>query len=364
MRIMIAVLAVASCHGQALFRAQNVTASGGGLNGFTHARPLVIDHTKVPSGQSSFTVLVSQTIAGLKATGSGGYVTDAQGDDISFTSDSGCATPLSWDPLETWSATTGAIVAWVKIASISSSVDTTFYICYGKASQTTFQGGSMGAAWDTNYKLVSHLPNGSSLTVLDSTSGGHNGTNTSATATAGQIDGAAAFGGSAYVDYAQAAISGATSATFSFWLNTSVVMTRQVLLASGLGVCGSNGFADIETVGNNHVRMLTDSGATPESAQNVTDGSWHFITGIYTPTTASIQVDNNSPTVTTGLTNAAIGSSATLEFGSYCSGSALFLTGAMDELRISNSARTADWITSEYNNQSSPGTFITVGAEL
>jgi hypothetical protein len=33
------------------------------------------------------------------------------------------------------------------------------------------------------------------------------------------------------------------------------------------------------------------------------------------------------------------------------------------EARITNSAGTADWINTEYNNQSSPSTFYTVGAQ-
>ena len=38
------------------------------------------------------------------------------------------------------------------------------------------------------------------------------------------------------------------------------------------------------------------------------------------------------------------------------------LDGAVDELRISNIARSVNWILTEYNNQNSPGTFYSVGA--
>jgi hypothetical protein len=37
--------------------------------------------------------------------------------------------------------------------------------------------------------------------------------------------------------------------------------------------------------------------------------------------------------------------------------------GRLDEVRISNSVRGADWIATEYNNQSAPATFTTVGSE-
>ncbi len=44
-------------------------------------------------------------------------------------------------------------------------------------------------------------------------------------------------------------------------------------------------------------------------------------------------------------------------------GTNMGLTGTIDELRIATAARSAGWIQTEYNNQSSPGTFYAVGAE-
>jgi hypothetical protein len=38
-------------------------------------------------------------------------------------------------------------------------------------------------------------------------------------------------------------------------------------------------------------------------------------------------------------------------------------TGDIDEFRISTLVRSADWIKTEYNNQSSPSTFETFGSE-
>ena len=37
--------------------------------------------------------------------------------------------------------------------------------------------------------------------------------------------------------------------------------------------------------------------------------------------------------------------------------------GQIDEVRISDSIRSADWIAAEYNNQNSPSTFYTLGPE-
>ncbi|GAG94589.1 unnamed protein product, partial [marine sediment metagenome] len=38
-------------------------------------------------------------------------------------------------------------------------------------------------------------------------------------------------------------------------------------------------------------------------------------------------------------------------------------TGTTDEYRISNIARSADWIATEYANQNTPGTFLSVGPQ-
>ena len=40
-----------------------------------------------------------------------------------------------------------------------------------------------------------------------------------------------------------------------------------------------------------------------------------------------------------------------------------FFTGKIDEVRISNVARSAGWITTEYNNQNSPSTFYTLSSQ-
>jgi hypothetical protein len=40
-----------------------------------------------------------------------------------------------------------------------------------------------------------------------------------------------------------------------------------------------------------------------------------------------------------------------------------YLDGFIDELQISNTARSADWIRTEYNNQNDPATFLSAGAE-
>ena len=86
-------------------------------------RQMTIDHTKVPSTQSNFTVLVSVTDPALKTIANGGHVANANGYDIGFYADSGGSTKLKWE-VEKYDGTVGNLIAWVKIPCVSSTSDT------------------------------------------------------------------------------------------------------------------------------------------------------------------------------------------------------------------------------------------------
>ncbi len=154
-------------------------------------RTLTIDHTKVPATQTDFPVLVSLLNGTLATITNGGHVANSLGYDIGFFSDSAGSTPLKWE-IERYNATTGELIAWVKIASVSSLTDTVFYMRYGDASIITDQSDPVNV-WTNSYIAAYHLANGTVLQLTDS-KGGFTLTNTNTvTPTTGQIDGAATF---------------------------------------------------------------------------------------------------------------------------------------------------------------------------
>lgn len=74
-----------------------------------------------------------------------------------------------------------------------------------------------------------------------------------------------------------------------------------------------------------------------------------------------VYINGNTPQVAVGGS----GSALVRQFGNLYSGGGFgYLNASVDEIRISNIARSASWIKTNYNNQSSPNTFYTVGAEL
>src|SRR2546425_5337124 len=185
-------------------------------NGYTYRRTITIDHTKVPNTDlNNFPVLISGTYSYLATPGNGGNVQNANGYDVIFTSDSGCATKLSHE-VETYNAATGVVNYWVKVPTLSHTTDTVFYMCYSNSGITTDQSNTT-AVWDANYKGVYHLANGTTLSAADSSSNANNGTISNATATLGQMDGAASFNGS-NAQIVVGLVSLSTPMTVSLWL--------------------------------------------------------------------------------------------------------------------------------------------------
>src|ERR1019366_6832619 len=155
----------------------STTVQGGSSwsNSYTNMRAITISHLKVPNtDQANFPVLISlpaNTYADLKTTANGGSVTNANGYDILFTSAAGGTMPLAYER-ESYSGTTGAMIDWVKVATVSHTQDTTIYMFYGNSLVTTDQSNPTGT-WDSNYVGVWHLPNGTVLSANDSTANGN-----------------------------------------------------------------------------------------------------------------------------------------------------------------------------------------------
>jgi hypothetical protein len=90
-----------------------------------------------------------------------------------------------------------------------------------------------------------------------------------------------------------------------------------------------------------------------------TDNTWSFIHATYDG--ANILSYVNAGNVATRAQTGSMPSNANpLTVGFSDSD---FYTGRIDELRISNIVRSTTWMSTEYNNQNSPSTFYTIGAE-
>ncbi len=325
--------------------------------------PLTADHLQVPSDQTDFPILIDKTDNRFKTVANGGHVQNANGYDIRPYSDSGLTTPLTYE-LDYYNASTGQVVMWVKWSTLSSSVDTVTYFRYGDSSITT--DGSSASTWSNNFLYVYHLKDGSALSVLDSL--GTTGVNHGATATTGQIDGGAAFvsASSQYIDSGNS-VAFAIATTASAWVNAtsfpnafnSVVIKDQSsvneyirlsVTSAGKLTCEIKATADVSYSG---------TGTNTLSA-----GTWYYLTETYSAAAGLIGYVNAGVDKTVAANgDISGGGAANFLIGDNQRFAGTFWNGKIDEARLASVARSADWITVEYNNQKPSSTFITLGAE-
>jgi hypothetical protein len=85
------------------------------------------------------------------------------------------------------------------------------------------------------------------------------------------------------------------------------------------------------------------------------------MTGLYSNGSAPVYVDGPTPGQGPIGAVASVGGNAThLTAGYDPGGSLAYFTGTVSEIRISKIARSLDWVATEHNNLSSPGTFYSV----
>ena len=93
---------------------------------------------------------------------------------------------------------------------------------------------------------------------------------------------------------------------------------------------------------------------------------WHYLTYVANPSGSSeiIYVDGVARGTTTYTQTIHYQNTLNTMIGKHGAGQTYYdFNGVIDEVRASNSVRTAQWIATEYANQNSPGTFYTVGNE-
>jgi Concanavalin A-like lectin/glucanases superfamily/Domain of unknown function (DUF2341) len=329
----------------------NAAASWYG-SGWGYRQPITIDHTKVAATQTSFPVLISfASDASLAANAL------ANGNDILFTAADG-TTKLNHE-IESYNSSTGELVAWVLVPNLSSTVDTQIYLYFGNPSASNQQ--NVPGTWaSSNYGGVWHLPNGSSLSLADSTANANNGTNHGATATTGKIDGAASLNGSGqYVS---------TPATSMPAINGNLTISGWFYVPSYVGFAtrdiatlySSAGTADqLRITGSGYLQVSEWGGAIAVTGtHSITTNAWHYAAFTYDGSTASLYLDGTLDNSATPSVQS--GSSSNVYIGSYSGGE--FWNGALDEIRVSNTTRSAAWIQTEWNNESSPSSFFSIGS--
>ncbi len=342
--------------------ASSVTAtfSAGSSSGYSYQRTITIAHSQVPNtDQSNFPLLFSSTDPLLKSAANGGHVSNANGYDIMFTSDAAGTQKLNHE-IESYNATTGQFIAWVQVPAVSHTADTVIYLFYGNASIVTSQENKPGV-WDGGYQGVYHLGNGVALGLSDSTINANTLTNSGANAAAGEIAGGGSFNGSSssmtcgMANYP----SGNSPYTISGWMSPIQNTHRSKLLSYGNSGTSQGTFFGID---QNNAITIDHYSNDYTSSVTIPDGAWTYLTVTYDGTTDTVYRNGALAFshVPQGPLQVALNACT---IGSYLDRVNDLTLGSLDEIRVSNSVRSSDWIATEYNNQSSPATFYTLGTE-
>ncbi|MBX4189039.1 LamG domain-containing protein [Candidatus Parcubacteria bacterium] len=365
------------------------TSPGDVGSGAAYSRAITIDHTKVGTinntDQTDCPVLISGTYTYLKTTGNGGLVQNANGYDVGFYTSSDCSTgKMNWET-ERYTASTGEVVYWVKVASLSHTTDTVFYMCYGDSSISTNQSNATGV-WDSSFKYVSHLADGTTLNGNDSTGLGNGSLDASPpTATTGKIAGAGSFAGGQVSTASgrgitiadRATLTPSSGITLSAWVNRTNTTDGTVLQKyNSLGYEYVMGFFNTNDF-YFWVSDLTNTLYGGRIASSVgTTGQWDHYSVTWngsgsTAASGDFKIYRNGTAVDNGNFGTSIGSgvqtvsdsAGAFGIGTWSDGLAAGVVGSVDEVHMSQGMRSADWLTTEYNSQNSPATFYSVGSE-
>lgn len=348
---------------------------------FSFKRSITIDHTQVPNtDQTDFPVLFAGTYAWLATVANGGDVTSSSGYDIVFTSDSAGLNLLEWEP-EKYISTTGEVVFWVKTPSLSHTADTVIYIWYGNAAITTPQYVAADV-WDNDFAFVLHmtLVGGTGSNIINSSTNSgttdffHFDSGTAATAAAEKIgDGLNFTSAAAYVEGtpgSRAAIpTGAAERTLECWFKIATGYTADASLIGYGGNVNYNG-QRYQIYYLSNVMYLEGRGIS-SGIPFTPDSAWHHFAAVFPPGATNINqallyLDGALTTPTTGTSgtiNTLAGDFIVIG-GLSGAQNVLSFIGQLDETRLSQVARSADWIAASYNNQNNPAGFYAIGTAV
>jgi cysteine-rich repeat protein len=356
---------------------------------FDYYKTIVFDHTKVgtvsaPATLTDYPILFSVTDPSLKTIANGGRMRNANAYDMVFrgldtTTCGGPAVCTFAHEIEKYDATTGQLIAWVNIPGLkarSGTTDTSIQILFGnQAISTTTE--QKASTWNSNFTGVWHLnqdPTGTAPQMKDSTSSANDGTSTALVSTTGQVgsgvllDGTTSFMAFDSGTSVNTASSGAF--TYSGWLTTTDATGGIFSLRSSTNgnivvdiMVGRDGAT---TNANKLMALLRDDSGAGQAdvvGATINDGNPHFVTVTHSGTSLQLYMDATSQgtaTVSAGaftsnLRN--IGREGRWVQDSYTTNAEEYLSGTFDEFRASNAVRSIDWITTDYNNQSSPSMF-------
>jgi len=317
---------------------------------YQYRRLVTINKNLVQGTHQDFPVLIDITLNPANVQSANGY-------DIVFTNQ--YEERLDHE-IESYNNGTGELVAWVRIPTLTSLADTAIYVYYGNASVTTDP--SVTGVWDGSFAMVQHMsedPSGAAPQLLDGTANGNDGTS-AGTMTTGDLvsakigNGIDLDGTDDYISVANDASLNATSElTLSTWVNLTDSSADQKII----------GKAPLPATAG-YVLGVQSGGLYPETWDSVgthrtftsgvvASGVWTHLALTWTTNGDMIGYINGVEVnrIAAGANDLGTTTNALVIGSVPWAPPALTVTGIVDEVRVSTTARSAGWIATEYNNQ-------------
>jgi len=256
---------------------------------------------------------------------------------------------------------------WVKFPTVYWDKFTPIYIWWGNSiavDLTPDDTYGYQNVWDSNYKMVMHLPEASAPyydVTINNNYADASSTNVTLTSS-GKIAGAQSFNSSVSPAFLHipnnSSLNITSSITLSAWVNATDWSSNRRILQKG------NNDNQYRLLCEGGVLKTTLTGLTAVDATAVlpSTGAFHYICSTYDGTNIKLWVDaaNVATVASTGsISTTTDALNIGHKPGSGVNGDSML--GVIDEVRISDVARSSDWILTEYTNQNDPAGSTIIG---
>jgi hypothetical protein len=338
------------------------------LTGWSHRVEITIDSAKIDEALVNFPVLL------YLSTSSG-----INGDDVSFVFDelggeklklavtTGDGTTQCYVEMERWDSANEKAWLWVKVPNIASGANTTLYLYYDHTQpDNTARVGETGSTpaknvWDSHFVGVWHMRDDPDAShIRDSTASGNDGTKKGvgepAVTTAGRIDDAQNFDGADdYIGVTnESAFDMQTAITVEGWIRLDSFAQPSTVASKwrNMGVDLRSWLLAVNPAAGEPRFYISRNGAEYPYCPGSTlfTDTWYHLAGTYGDGNISLFV-NSSPATPVALSGNIYTNDEPVLIGAndgYGGTGRKYTDGIIDEVRISDIARSAAWIKATY----------------
>jgi hypothetical protein len=327
--------------------------------GWQYRKIITINHTKVAGNLENFPILISIIDTDLRDKA------QTDGDDILFMDGADTAKRL-YHEIEHFDASTGELIVWINVSQLSSSMDTILCLYYGNP--TAAMQAIPERVWTNHFNAVWHLN-----TLYDSSKYNNHGINHGTINTAGKIGTATSFDG--INDYIEVPndpsinFHDTNKLSISLWAynQDATASKSESLLSKGTGAYdrGYNLYINKNT---NLLGMAIKDGNigySHKSKQIIYENQWFHVVVMWDGTTQYSYINGEFDNSTYHGPVQLADDTKILEIGNHWAytGNNHPLHGIVDELHLSDTVRSPEWIQTQFSNQNNPNTFYLISPE-